>query len=70
MNQYQQVKLNGLETFVSNLNNLYIELLIEDAVRTQKKAQVMQKIDEALAAYDAEAFYAYHAELEQLEALQ
>lgn len=69
MNQYPQVKQNGLENFVSNLNNLYIELLIEDAVRTQKKEKVLKQIDEALLAHDAQAFYAYQAELQQLEEL-
>ncbi len=67
MNQYPQVKQNGLETFVSNLNNLYIELLIDDVLKTQKKTEYQQLIDEALVNHDEAAFMTYTEALKQLE---
>ncbi|TDM07483.1 IDEAL domain-containing protein [Macrococcus lamae] len=67
MNQYPQVKQNGLETFVSNLNNLYIELLIDDVLRTQKKAEYHQLIDQSLLNRDEAAFLTYTEALKELE---
>ncbi|UBH08133.1 IDEAL domain-containing protein [Macrococcus armenti] len=68
MNNYQ-AQLNGLETFVSNLNNLYIELIIDDAIKAQKKRDLTALIDDALLQNDAQAFYQYTNELKQLEEL-
>lgn len=65
MNNYQ-AQLNGLETFVSNLNNLYIELIIDDAIKSKKKRDLTALIDDALLQNDAQAFYQYTNELKQL----
>ncbi|KAA1039155.1 IDEAL domain-containing protein [Macrococcus equipercicus] len=67
MNHYSQVKQNGLETFVSNLNNLYIDLLIDDVLKTHQKAEYSQLIDQALLDHDETAFLTYTNALKQLE---
>lgn len=69
MNQFSQVQYSGLETFVSNLNDLYIELLINDALRAQEKIQYNEKIDEALLNRDEQSFHYYTSCLLQLEEL-
>ncbi|MDJ1112333.1 MULTISPECIES: IDEAL domain-containing protein [Macrococcus] len=68
MNQYQ-AQLSGLETFVSNLNSLYIELIIDDAVKSHHIKELKVKIDEALIHDDKEAFFNYTNELKALEEL-
>ena len=68
MNQYQ-TQLSGLETFVSNLNSLYIELIVDNAVRSHNIKELKVKIDEALIHNDKEAFFNYTNELKALEEL-
>lgn len=68
MNQYQ-AQLSGLETFVSNLNSLYIELIVDNAVRSHNIKELKVKIDEALIHNDKEAFFYYTNELKALEEL-
>lgn len=67
MNQFSQVKQNGLETFVSNLNNLYIELLIDDALKSQQKQSYQQAVEQSLIDHDKESFTYYTDLLAQLE---
>ena len=68
MNQYQ-TQLSGLETVVSNLNSLYIELIVDNAVRSHNIKELKVKIDEALIHNDKEAFFNYTNELKALEEL-
>lgn len=68
MNQYQ-AQLSSLETFVSNLNSLYIELIVDNAVRSHNIKELKVKIDEALIHNDKEAFFNYTNELKALEEL-
>ena len=67
MNYNQQTQLNGLETFVSNLNNLYIELIIDEAVKSHQKKLLKEKIDLSLLNHNQEAFLQYTSELKALE---
>ncbi|MCG7420781.1 IDEAL domain-containing protein [Macrococcus epidermidis] len=67
MNYNQQTQLNGLETFVSNLNNLYIELIIDEAVKSHQKKLLKEKIDLSLLNHNQEAFLEYTSELKALE---
>ncbi len=68
MNQYQ-AQLSGLETFVSNLNSLYIELIVDNAVKSHNIKELKVKIDEALIHNDKEAFFNYTNELKALAEL-
>ncbi|WP_414042548.1 IDEAL domain-containing protein [Macrococcus animalis] len=67
MNYNQQTQLNGLETFVSNLNNLYIELIIDDAVKAHQKKVLKEKIDMSLLNNSKEDFIQYSNALKALE---
>ncbi|MEX6012478.1 IDEAL domain-containing protein [Mammaliicoccus sciuri] len=70
MKQYSQVKHQSLETFVNNLNDLSVELVIDSALRENRKRQLMVLIDEALANRNNTLFEQYSEELIQLEDLQ
>lgn len=70
MKQYSQVKHQSLETFVNNLNNLSVELVIDSALRENRKRELMVLIDEALANRNNTLFEQYSEELIQLEDLQ
>ncbi|WP_436878166.1 IDEAL domain-containing protein [Mammaliicoccus sciuri] len=70
MKQYSQVKHQSLETFVNNLNDLSVELVIESALRENRKRELMVLIDEALANRNNTLFEQYSEELIQLEDLQ
>lgn len=67
MNYNQQTKLNGLETFVSNLNDLYIELIIDEAVKSHQKKLLSEKIDLSLLNHNKEDFVQYTNALKALE---
>lgn len=67
MNYNQQTQLNGLETFVTNLNNLYIELIIDDAIKSHHKKVLAEKIDMSLLNQNEEDFVQYTNELKALE---
>lgn len=67
MNYNQQTQLNGLETFVSNLNNLYIELIIDDAIKSHHKKVLVEKIDMSLLNQNKEDFVQFTNELNALE---
>ncbi|MCE4957678.1 IDEAL domain-containing protein [Macrococcoides caseolyticum] len=68
MKYNQQTQLNGLETFVAQLNNLYIELIIDDAVKTHQKQLLHNKIDLSLTQHNEADFIRYTNELKALEA--
>ena len=68
MNQYSKIKNQNLHTFVTNLHDLYIELLMTDAIKSAKKAQLIEKIDQALLAHNEVDFMRYTDELKALEA--
>ncbi|MEB7816023.1 IDEAL domain-containing protein [Mammaliicoccus sciuri] len=70
MKQYSQVKHQSLETFVNNLNDLSVELVIDSALRENRKRKLMVLIDEALANRNNTLFEQYSEELIQLEDLQ
>ncbi|HCN60061.1 MULTISPECIES: IDEAL domain-containing protein [Mammaliicoccus] len=70
MKQYSQVKHQSLETFVNNLNDLSVELVIDSALRENRKRELMALIDEALLNRNNTLFEQYSAELIQLEDLQ
>jgi len=65
----QQLNQNGLEMFIGNLNNLYIELLIEDALRENQKKEYQQLIEESLITRNEQDFLLYTTALKELEAM-
>lgn len=65
----QQLNQNGLEMFIGNLNNLYIELLIEDAMRENQKREYQQLIEESLLKHNEQDFLLYTTALKKLEAI-
>ncbi|TDM14378.1 hypothetical protein [Macrococcus bovicus] len=65
----QQLNQNGLEMFIGNLNNLYIELLIEDAMRENQKREYQQLIEESLLNHNEQDFLLYTTALKKLEAI-
>ena len=70
MKQYSQVKHQSLETFVNNLNDLSVELVIDSALRENRKRELAILIDEALVNRNNELFDQYSEKLIQLEDLQ
>nr|WP_263313803.1 IDEAL domain-containing protein [Mammaliicoccus sp. Marseille-Q6498] len=70
MKQYSQVKHESLETFVNNLNDLSVELVIDSALRENRKRELAELIDEALVNRNNTLFEQYTEELIQLEDLQ
>ena len=48
MNHNTNVKNTTLEDFVTTVNDLGVELVIEEALRQGRKKQLMKLIDEAL----------------------
>ena len=70
MKQYSQVKHQSIETFVNNLNDLSVELVIDSALRENRKRELAILIDEALVNRNNELFDQYSEELIQLEDLQ
>lgn len=70
MKPYSQVKHQSLETFVNNLNDLSVELVIDSALREHRKRELTALIDEALINRNDALFNAYSEELLKLEDLQ
>ncbi|WP_323702841.1 IDEAL domain-containing protein [Mammaliicoccus sp. Dog046] len=70
MKPYSQVKHQSLETFVNNLNDLSVELVIDSALRENRKRELSVLIDESLANRNQTLFEQYSEELIQLEDLQ
>lgn len=62
------VKHTTLEVFVTTVNDLGIELIINEALREVRKRQLIELIDDALVNKDEAAFNKYTAEYKNLEA--
>ncbi|HCY5893549.1 TPA: IDEAL domain-containing protein [Staphylococcus aureus] len=62
------VKHTTLEAFVTTVNDLGIELIINEALREVRKRQLIELIDDALVNKDEAAFNQYTAEYKNLEA--
>ncbi|HCT2602603.1 TPA: IDEAL domain-containing protein [Staphylococcus aureus] len=62
------VKHTALEAFVTTVNDLGIELIINEALREVRKRQLIELIDDALVNKDEAAFNQYTAEYKNLEA--
>ncbi|HDF0429879.1 TPA: IDEAL domain-containing protein, partial [Staphylococcus aureus] len=62
------VKHTTLEAFVTTVNDLGIELIINEALREVRKRQLIELIDDALVNKDEAAFNQYMAEYKNLEA--
>ncbi|NUX77212.1 IDEAL domain-containing protein [Staphylococcus aureus] len=65
---YTNVKHTTLEAFVTTVNDLGIELIINEALREVRKRQLIELIDDALVNKDEAAFNQYTAEYKNLEA--
>ncbi|HCZ3071334.1 TPA: IDEAL domain-containing protein, partial [Staphylococcus aureus] len=57
-----------LEAFVTTVNDLGIELIINEALREVRKRQLIELIDDALVNKDEAAFNQYTTEYKNLEA--
>ncbi|HBC4728083.1 TPA: IDEAL domain-containing protein [Staphylococcus aureus] len=68
MNYNTNVKHTTLEAFVTTVNDLGIELIINEALREVRKRQLIELIDDALVNKDEAAFNQYTAEYKNLEA--
>ncbi|PTL05586.1 IDEAL domain-containing protein, partial [Staphylococcus haemolyticus] len=62
MNHNTNVKNTTLEDFVTTVNDLGVELVIEEALRQGRKKQLMKLIDEALINKNEEDFINYTTE--------
>ncbi|HDA8134726.1 TPA: IDEAL domain-containing protein, partial [Staphylococcus aureus] len=60
-------KHTTLEAFVTTVNDLGIELIINEALREVRKRQLIELIDDALVNKDEAAFNQYTAEYKNLE---
>ena len=68
MNHNTDVKNTTLEDFVTTVNDLGVELVIEEALRQGRKKQLMKLIDEALINKNQEDFINFTNEYKNLEA--
>lgn len=62
------VKHTTLEEFVTTMNDLGVELVIDEALRLERKKQLVTLIDEALVNRNEDDFNQYTTELKYLEA--
>ncbi|WP_368863157.1 IDEAL domain-containing protein [Staphylococcus hominis] len=62
------VKHTTLEEFVTTVNDLGVELVIDEALRLERKKQLVILIDEALVNRNEDDFNQYTTELKHLEA--
>ncbi|MBK1406626.1 IDEAL domain-containing protein [Staphylococcus hominis] len=62
------VKHTTLEEFVTTMNDLGVELVIDEALRLERKKQLVILIDEALVNRNEDDFNQYTTELKHLEA--
>lgn len=62
------VKHTTLEEFVTTVNDLAVELVIDEALRKERKKQLVTLIDEALVKRNEDNFNKYTTELNKLEA--
>ncbi|MBU5271404.1 IDEAL domain-containing protein [Staphylococcus caprae] len=68
MNHNTNVKHTTLEDFVTTVNDLGVELVIDEALREARKKQLKTLIDEALVNKNKENFIQYTEEYKKLEA--
>ena len=61
------VKHTTLEEFVTTVNDLGVELVIDEALRLERKKQLVTLIDEALVNRNEDDFNQYTTELRNLE---
>lgn len=68
MNYNTNVKHTTLEDFVTTVNDLGVELVIDEALRQARKKQLIELIDEALVNKNENDFINYTNEYKNLEA--
>ncbi|WP_454264221.1 IDEAL domain-containing protein [Staphylococcus cohnii] len=68
MKHNTHVKYNTLESFVSTINDLGIELIIDESLRNVRKQQLENLIDHALKNKNENDFKRYTEEYKNLEA--
>ncbi len=68
MNHNTNVKHTTLEDFVTTVNDLGVELVIDEALREARKKKLKTLIDEALVNKNKEDFIQYTEEYKKLEA--
>ena len=68
MNHNTNFKHTTLEDFVTTVNDLGVELVIDEALREARKKQLKTLIDEALVNKNKENFIQYTEEYKKLEA--
>ncbi|UDI78680.1 IDEAL domain-containing protein [Staphylococcus taiwanensis] len=68
MNYNTNVKHTTLEDFVTTVNDLGVELIIDEALRQARKKQLVELIDEALVNKNENDFINYTNEYKNLEA--
>ncbi|AVQ36629.1 MULTISPECIES: IDEAL domain-containing protein [Staphylococcus] len=67
MKHNTNVKYNTLESFVSTINDLGIELIIDESLRNVRKEQLETLIDKALQNKNEQDFKRYTEEYKHLE---
>lgn len=67
MKNNTNVKYNSLESFVSTINDLGIELIIDESLRNVRKQQLEDLIDHALKNKNEQDFKRYTEEYKNLE---
>ncbi|EEE49684.1 IDEAL domain-containing protein [Staphylococcus capitis] len=68
MNHNTNVKYTTLEDFVTTVNDLGVELVIDEALREARKKKLETLIDEALVNKNEKDFKQYADEYKKLEA--
>ncbi|PAK57017.1 IDEAL domain protein [Staphylococcus capitis] len=68
MNHNTNVKYTTLEDFVTTINDLGVELVIDEALREARKKKLETLIDEALVNKNEKDFRQYTDEYKKLEA--
>ena len=67
MESNTHAKYATLESFVSVITDLSVDLIISESLRNVRKAELEAQIDEALVNKNEEAFKRYTEEYKQLE---
>lgn len=68
MNYHTNVKHTTLEQFVTTVNDLGVELIINEALREARKRELLKLIDVALVNKNEEEFHKHITEYKKLEA--
>lgn len=69
MKHNTNIKYHTVESFVSTINDLGIELIIDESLRNVRKDELESLIDRALESKNEEDFNRYTNEYKKLEAL-